>query len=437
MIADDPHAARRYVIAVALIVAALVASLPALNVVIDPLGYARAAGWRPAHPTPLELAFASSGAWPVPHGTREAKVLNVRYYAPESVYFGSSTVWSYIDSGYAPLRTADGRRAYNFGMAGATAEELLMAFEHVVALKVPVRVVVGMEFYMFGADKPASPGFFDLPFAQHPTYRWDLLRFVGRRLLSSDYTYQSATMIWKPIDERLSAWFRPAAHPAAAPSAPGAPMSRAQFSRLMIDADKIMVTALYPNLGGSFRLVDDTGRSTLETIRRMVSIARAKNIDLRLYISPNHARSYEAIRLLGWWPQFEAWQRGLVAIVDEDARAHPGQPPVPLWDFCCYNTLTTDVVVQPPGQAAGFQYFADSIHFKTVVGFMLIDRIFSTEASRALPADFGVRLDADSIEAHLADTRNRQTRYTATHPADVGSVVAALTALGRSMPAAR
>jgi hypothetical protein len=155
-----------------------------------------------------------------------------------------------------------------------------------------------------------------------------------------------------------------------------------------------------------------------------------------LYISPNHARSYEAIRLMGWWPQFEAWQRGLVAIVGDDARAHPGQAPVPLWDFCCYNDVTTDVVVEPPGQAAGFHYFADSIHFKTVVGFMLMDRIFATEASRALPADFGVLLGADTIEAHLADIRSRQKKYTTSHPEDVASVVSALTSLGRATPSA-
>ena len=424
--------ARRYMIAMGLIVGALLASAPALNVVMDPLGYARAAGWRPSRPTELELAFASSGAWPVPDGTREAKVLNVRYYAPESVYFGSSTVWSYIDTGYAPLRTADGRRAYNFGMAGATAHEIVTAFEHVVALKSPARVVVGMEFYMFSADKPSSPGFDDLPFAQRPTYRWDLTRFVGQRLLSADYTYQSAAMLWKPFGDRLTTWFVPPAHAAAGQGTPAAPMSRAEFSQLMLDNDKIIIAALYPTVDRPFRFVDDSGASSLEAIRRMVSIARAHDIDLRLYISPNHARSYEAIRLMGWWPQFEAWQRGLVAILADDAKAHPGQAPVPLWDFCCYNDVTTDVIADPPGQAAGFPHFADSIHFKTAVGFMLMDRIFSTEASHALPADFGVRLTAGDIEAHLADIRRRQKEYTASHAEDVEAVISALRSLGRS-----
>lgn len=428
----ESQRARRYVIAMCVVVVVLLASVPALNIAMDPLGYAKAAGWRPARPSEVQLAFAASGAWPVPDGTREAKVLNVRYYAPESVYFGSSTVWSYIDAGYAPLRTADGRKAFNFGLAGATVRELVTAFEHVVALKPPRRVVMGMEFYMFSADKPSAPGFEDLPFAHRTGYQWDLARFVSRRLLSADYTYQSLALLWKPLSDRLTAWLAPAVQAAATEQGLAkAPMSRAEFQQLMLDNDKIIVTALYPDNGRTFRFVDDAGWSSLEAIRRMVAIARANRIDLRLYISPNHARSYETIRLLGWWPQFEAWQRGLVEILADDAKAHPGEPAVPLWDFCCYNTITTDVVDQVPGDAAGFKYFADSIHFKTVVGFMLMDRIFRTEASKALPADLGVLLTADNLAGHQAHIRSQQATYTATHPDDVGAVTQALRSLGR------
>ena len=89
------------------------------------------------------------------------------------------------------------------------------------------------------------------------------------------------------------------------------------------------------------------------------------------------------------------------------------------------------MVDQARGEAAGFTYFADSIHFKTVVGFMLMDRLFATEASRELPADFGVRLGADNVEAHLAEIRQRQAVYTATHPDDLAVVTAALKSLGR------
>lgn len=419
-----------------LTVAALLGTVPALNIAVDPLGYVRAAGWRPSSPSDAEMALASSGAWPVAHGTREAKVLNVRYYEPESVYFGSSTVWSYVDTGYAPLRTTDGRRAFNFGLAGVTMRELLAVFEHVVALKPPARVVIGLEFYMFSADKPTAPGFDDLPLAHRPTYRQDLWWFVGQRLLSSESTYKSVDILSRTVLDRLRFWTSTPVEAAANHQA-AAPLSRERFAQLMIDSDKVILTALYPDTGRPFRMSDDAGWSSLDAVRRIVALARAHQIDLTMYISPSHARSFEAIRLLGLWPRFEEWQRGLASVLADDASAYPDRAPVLLWDFCCYNAVTTDPVVAPPGEDAGFRYYADSVHFKTVVGYMVMDRIFATEASRVLPPDFGVLLTEDSVEAHLSEIRRGQREYAASHPEDVEAVAAALESLGRIRPGAR
>src|SRR6185436_18052450 len=120
MMGADARQARRYLMAMMLAVAALLAAIPTMNVVMDPLGYARVAGWRPSRPTDEELARAARGTWPVPDGTREAKVLNVAYYAPHVVVFGSSTVFGYLDVEYPPLRDTDGRPAFNFGLGGAS-----------------------------------------------------------------------------------------------------------------------------------------------------------------------------------------------------------------------------------------------------------------------------------------------------------------------------
>src|SRR5438309_11372766 len=118
MIADARHG-RRYVLAMGIATIVLLGSIPAINIEMDPLGYARVAGSRPsAKASPQEQYLAAFGSWPVPHGTREAKVLDVAYYLPQSVIFGSSTVWSYVDASYPALREADGRPAFNFGIAG-------------------------------------------------------------------------------------------------------------------------------------------------------------------------------------------------------------------------------------------------------------------------------------------------------------------------------
>ena len=417
---------RRYLAGMGTVVVLLLGALAAMNVAMDPLGYARVAGWRPAHPDAVQSAFQSSGAWPVPHGTRDAKILNVGLYAPTTVYFGSSTVWSYVDAGYKPILWDD-RKAYNFGLAGANAHEIAEAFAHVVALHPPRRAIVGLEFYMFSADKPTAPGYEELPFAQRPSYRLDFWRFIGQHVFSAEYTSASAAEVWKSISKWTSAWLSPTV--SAATIDRSQPRTRAEFDAMMLSIDKVQVVSLYP-ADRSFRTVDDAGVSTLDAIRRIVALARQHDIDLRLYLSPNHARSFETIRLLGWWPQFEAWQRELAAIVSEDAKAHPGDRPVELWDFCCYNGITTDVIADL-SDGAGFEHFADTIHFKTPVGYMLMDRMFGTEAAASLPADFGIRVTADTVDSHLAEVRDAQRAYVSTHPGDVQAITDALKAVGR------
>lgn len=448
--------ARRYLLSVLAMVVVLLISVPAMNIAVDPLGYARLAGWRPANPSEAELSFAAGGAWPVPDGTRAAKMLNVAYYQPQSVIFGSSTVWSFIDAGYAPLRGADGRPAFNFGLAGVSLREMAAAFAHVVALKPPKRAVLGLEFYMFSADKATSPGFFDLPLAQRGDYRREQTQFVSRRLFAADYAYETQAVLWQPFTNRVEslvgrrAWLRRPApnygigvgagprpvEPPLAAAAITPRQTRADFLKMMLDGDRVILAGLYPAPGQPFRFEDDAGWSSLDAIRRMISLARAHGIDLRFYLSPSHARSYEAIRLMGWWPEFEAWQRGLAAMVEEDARAHPDRPRIPLWDFGGFNTVTTDPVVDLPPNPAGFARYADSIHFKTDVGYMFMDRMFETAGAQAIPPDFGVVLGGDTVDGHLARMREAQRAYTSENASDIADLAAVLESLGRLKPGA-
>ncbi len=452
-VAGDMRAPQHYVLTVLAVTVVLLTSIPAVNIAVDPYGYARLVGWRPANPNDAEASFAAGGAWPAPSGTREAKMLNVAYYQPQSVVFGSSTVWSHIDTGYAPLRGADGRPAFNFGLAGVSLREMEAAFAHVLALRPPARVLLGLEFYMFSADKATSPGFFELPMAQRQDYSGQLKRFVSSRLFTAECTFESQAQLWAPVTKRLRALaggralFRQPGpnfgigvgaglRPVDAVSAsPGPGRTRDDFLRLMLDGDRVIISGLYPPPGQPFRFVDDAGWSSLEAVRRMVALARQHRVDLRIYLSPHHARAYEAIRLMGWWPKFEAWQRGLVEILAEDAAAHAAEPAIPLWDFGGYTSVTLDPVVTSV-DSAGYSRFHDAIHFATAVGYMVIDRLLPTAAAQPMPDDFGVRLTASTVDYHLAAVRQTQQHYGVANQAEVSAVSEMLKSLGRLPPVA-
>lgn len=449
--ASDMRAPQHYVLTVLATTVMLLTSIPAVNIAVDPYGHARLAGWRPANPNDAEASFAAGGAWPAPSGTREAKMLNVAYYQPQSVVFGSSTVWSHVDTGYAPLRAADGRPAFNFGLAGVSLREMEAAFEHVVALKPPKRIVLGFEFYMFSADKATSPGFFDLPMAQRHAYQSELTRFISGKLFTAESTFEAQAKLWAPVTSGLRALAggqglfrqpgpnfgigvgtgRRPVEPVSASPGPG--RTRDEFLSLMLDGDRVIIAGLYPPPGQPFRFIDDAGWSSLEAVRRMATLAREHRIDLQIYLSPHHARAYEAIRLMGWWPQFEAWQRGLAAILADDAKAHGTEAAFPLWDFGGYTSVTMDPVVTSSG-SAGYAGFLDAIHFQTSVGYMVLDRLFPTADAQPLPDDFGVRVTAATVDLHLARTRQAQQRYAAANQSEAVAISGMLGSLGRLAP---
>lgn len=446
VVLQEAWQSRRYVVAMLVTVAALLAAIPAINILMDPLGYARVAGWRPAFPSESEVSFSAGGAWPVPDGTREAKVLNVAYYRPQSVVFGSSTVWSHIDTGYTPLRGPDGRPAYNFGLAGASMRELLGAFEHVANLGSAQRVVIGLEFYMFAGDKPTSPGYFDLPMAHRESYRADLNRFVTQRLFSADYSYASQAMLWEPAVKQVARlWggadrirLTPPNYGIGVGGGPRPPLTPplggertiADFHRLMLDGDRVLIAGLYPAAGRPFRFVDDDGWSSLDAFRRLIAVAREHDIELYLYLSPHHARAYEAIRLMGWWPLYESWQREMTAIIEGEA-ARSGRSRVALWDFGGYSAITSDGAQVFGDRTAGYRWYADAIHFSTDVGYLALDRILGSSDAEETPADFGAVLTAATIDAHQARVRDARERYAAAHGDEIAAIANMLASVGR------
>jgi hypothetical protein len=85
--------------------------------------------------------------------------------------------------------------------------------------------------------------------------------------------------------------------------------------------------------------------STLNYFRSLLDIVYRDNVDLRILISPSHARLWEAPDSVGLWKKFEQWKREMVQINEQQANKY-GKTPFPLWDFSGYNTFTTEEV--PP-----------------------------------------------------------------------------------------
>lgn len=179
----------------------------------------------------------------------------------------------------------------------------------------------------------------------------------------------------------------------------------------------------FPGPQMAFSLRDPaTGQLTLNHYRELLALAYRDNVDLRMFISPVHARLLEAMHATGLWPTFERWKHLLVEINEQEARA-AGKPPFPLWDFSGYNAYTTETVPRENDPVQEMRWYRESSHYTVELGDRILDRVLGPGAGKvAADGSFGVRLTPANIEQDLARIRTERRRYLVTHPEDVREV---------------
>ena len=113
-----------------------------------------------------------------------------------------------------------------------------------------------------------------------------------------------------------------------------------------------------------------------EEFRGILELAYKNHLDLKPFISPSHARQWEAIEVFGLWGKFEDWKRKIVKINQEEAiKWH--QKEIDIWDFSGYNSITSEPVV---GHADNDKsYYWESSHYKKELGDLVIARIYGQQ----------------------------------------------------------
>lgn len=289
-------------------------------------------------------------------------------------------------------------------------------FQHALALGTVRHAVLSLDLWMFDRDWVTRPGFDEARFlvnvdgtpntpdALEPlrtVFAWDTLRASLRtvaRQHRDDILVQRAdgSSGWR--DD--AGWLR------------SKNSHREQFGYM---EQMFGTSAWQPERERRWDVTDSADpTSPLQMFRQMVRDAYAHKVDLRIVISPSHARIWETLRAGGMWQTWEDWKRALLTITLEESQRE-GKPPFPLWDFSGYNSITTENV---PMGSSPMRWYTDGSHFKPAVGALMLERVYD-KASAALPGDFGKRLAPDTINAVLNDIRVRRAVYAATHPDEV------------------
>lgn len=421
----------RYLLSFAIFVGLLLAGIATLNISRDSSGLLAAVNLRPSKPTGGDDAWqASVGLFPVPSGTREAKVFNAIWYKPQVALLGSSTVWNVVNANRLPeLQQPDGRYAYNFGIAGVSISEMELIFEHLLALGSLKKAILGLELFMFSASDLHINEVARLPLAHRPDYPRRLWTYLGPRVVALDVTARNLADLIKLLTRSLRAAAEALDKPentigAALATTENPPMTREVRDRLHAN-DRGQIQGLY--IARAPFTFSNGGAAVFDPLQRIIAQARRYGIELEIYVSPHQARAYETMRALGLWSAYQTWLRRLASLVDEVNAGRPCGKRMAILNFGAYKPGNLDV--RPSAGVADGAYadYWDSYHFKEKVASQVFKTVLAFDPCGALPEDsVATSLTGDTIEGHIAKIEIDREAFVQMHAdemADVATLV--------------
>jgi hypothetical protein len=352
---------------------------------------------------------------------RMSKAWAIERRRPDAIILGSSRAAQGLSPehpGWSPRTT----ERYNLALNGPNMHEVERYFHHAHAVRPQQQVVLALDFFIFNVDQPDRADFDE---ARLRGTDGEPLRLRDRvaSLFSLDALASSVSTLLaqhRQVSRRVllengqQRWDWRAER-----------LGRRGHRDAFREVEREFTAAVWrPGPRHGYRLVDpQTGRSGFVSLRRILDTARRDGVDLRLLISPVHARLLIALEAAGLWPAFEAWKRGLVETLAEEAAEAPGREPFPLTDFATFHPFAREPVPPEGDTDSAMRWFWDSSHYKVELGDRMLDRVLGGPESG--PADFGVRLAPEGLEGHLARVRAERDRYRELHPEEMAEIEAA------------
>jgi len=321
---------------------------------------------------------------------RISRAYQIRFYHPKHIVLGSSRCSIGIDENYKAWPEG---RCYNLSVFGSGIDESLAFLRHAQRISPLDTVVLGLDLFSFNQTGPRLvPHYEDILSYRDYRFGWQFSRI---RTAASVDTFKES---WKRI--RLG------------DSSAGNPGKSMPSNPRLFRIGVSMTVGRYFSADGSrFSFRDSQGGSSFEIYRQLLAFCHENGINLKLFVSPQHAVQLESIDGLGLWDAFETWKRGL-AKINEETAAQFGKLPYPLWDFAGYNLITTETVPRQDDPQGRMNFFFDPNHYKHEVG----NRILDSLLDGAHTPGFGERLTSDSIEEHLLRIRRDRVIWRDSRP---------------------
>lgn len=353
------------------------AGVTALNVYVDPTGFARAANLR-------DTAFCPGSESHV--SDRFSRVLRFESLNPQTVIMGTSRVKTgfyksaLIESGYPD-------NFFNFGISSMTATEMTELLPRIARANHVQNLIAGIDYGMFAGQQKGKNW--------RPIIWTDKNKFLSwidpfyRSFLAAPATGASLKSIWSGCEVRSF-------------SVDGFPRPETDYRPPRLDAAEGYEQRRLLNYRPVSALADRGGPLVLFSTALGDVCALGRKIDL--FIEPSHARLNEIRFKGGLWPETEGWKRKLTDMV---AKLRQQGCEISLTDFSGYNHVTTFPFENGNSPS---KYYSDPSHYTPDIGSKIIRRISGTE--KEIPVDsFGVTLTPKNVEAQIKRIREERNAY--------------------------
>jgi hypothetical protein len=377
---DTP--ARRYLICFCACVCLVLGSVSFMNYQVDP--YLLHQWDSPLLQRPRQIN-EKLGAW--------AKTYAVARYRPAIIYIGNSRTEMGLPTGVRAL--FDGKRIFNSAVSGASIGDAIRLAEHAARVSRVETMVWGIDAPTFSLDMGAARVEDSLTGAEHGFFAQRALVNL-KRGLTVDMTQDSVRILTGNAGDTCR-------------SNLAAYGQRDETCTLKGIRHWLVTKEAIPVRLQEF--VDGLGPTPPSTLALDASIGKLcrSSLRLRMYINPTHALTMYALHWRGKWDAMQAWQRGLVQIVE---RHRLQGCDVRLVDFSGFNSITTEATPLVSGKP-DMHYYWEVSHYRDNVGRLILARLFGGDTPA--PADFGVELTQANIDAHQAGTRAARDRYRVEH----------------------
>jgi hypothetical protein len=303
------------------------------------------------------------------------KTIDIIRLKPTTILGGSSRAILGLDPNHSGLSD---KNSYNLGIPGVHIDELNQYVEHAIKNQPNLKqIVVGIDFFMFNSFEETNK----------------IEENLNKTIIPVE-TLLNTIFSWQTLESSQSTFAKNREFPSFNPYYY---KGMRRLNTKIENETNLPMKELFKNnlsnyLGNPAYYKDyHLSEKSLQEFKKLASLCKSKNINLKVFISPEPAAQLEAIRVAGLWPVYEQWKREVSQVT-------------PVWDFSGYNSINTEPIRDD------MKHFLDSTHYTKEIGDRILNRLFSYQA-KTVPNDFGIFLTPANIETHLATTRTKREAW--------------------------